>query len=104
MKIVMLLFCFFSTYTWAISEQEFCESYSNLKVTKPTKKHSFKDTLTVLYTPGRIIDVAKIENDHVIEDEHLEETNRSNKVVFIHLPRPEVDKQALKELQQHVRA
>ena len=90
-----------STQAWAISGQEFCESYASLNAPKTLKKHPFKDTLTVLYAPRKIIQVEELESDQLRDSDIVEATSSSSKkVIFIHLPNPTADKIALKKLKK----
>ena len=99
MKIALLLLWVISSSAWAITDQEFCESFSSLSTPKSPKKHSFKDTLTVLYTPARIIEVEKIESASVEEEvEILQDSTEAKKIIFIHFSQETVDKKDLKAL------
>ena len=99
MKTALLLLWVISSSAWAITDQEFCESFSSLSTPKSPKKHSFKDTLTVLYTPARIIEVEKIESASVEEEvEILQDSTEAKKIIFIHFSQETVDKKDLKAL------
>jgi hypothetical protein len=101
MKTALLLFWVISSSVWAITDKEFCESYSSLSAPKSIKKHSFKDTLTVLYTPARIIEVEKIESALAEEKEEVEilkDSAEEKKIIFIHFPQETFDKKDVKAL------
>ena len=103
MKALFFLIIVISTQAWAISGQEFCESYVSLSKPKTLKKHPFKDTLTVLYDPRNIIQVEELESDHIIDSNKEEITTTSgNKVIFIHLPNPSADKITLQKKQKKI--
>jgi hypothetical protein len=98
LKALFFLIIVISTQAWAISGQEFCESYASLSKPKTLKKHPFKDTLTVLYAPRNIIQVEELESDQIIDSNKEEITTTSgNKVIFIHLPNPSADKITLQK-------
>ena len=97
-QIVIILTILFARQTHAFSNHEFCTELV-AQNNKKTEKISFNNISRIMFRPKSIIQPQQV---HEVENA-IEERARTGKIVYVHLPKVEYDKNLLKSLQKSER-